>query len=671
MAIGDVLLNNVGYSLREFERDGQRGLIHQYDVEPFGVPFRTAGRQRPEDIQNIEPFIIPNLTRGFGRDRIDSDSAFKADEYRRFFDATVDTRFAHHVALPILEEGSTETGLEVLRASARLRSNLWALWEDDTSTDIVARRYNGSTTSWDGGGTVRGTSNAQVALDLISSGSQLIALLVSANDHKIRTSADGATWNIPTTEPTQNLFSDAVTVHEDIDGGLLSRIGGEAVAVYWDEGNGSITFFTSTNDGDTWADEAVDIFSGNGPQGVAVLAGIDNEDKLYVGTREGLYEVDTAPGTWTFRLMFPMVSHNNNCRRMKVHDDGALWFAQGVDDDSPATIYRMTVVNGARYIEIVPNDFGSGDSLPEARLGPVRWMESAQGFMYVSMGGGKSGRNASIMCHNGKGWHSMRRHGTENQKIEWIAAAPENDGTPRLHYAIRTGSATSDTVFLGQAFVNPATGVSRKYEASGYLDLPYIDAGLPLDSKAWVRVGVNAEDLSASNSNEYINVDYGIDDGSGGLQARTNTDLGDFLSGTSTILIASGAGVSSRNFGMRANLHRDSSTNTDTPKLKDIQIDVLPHIAKPQGWVFQIDLDETAELENKTSEAIAGELETARDLVTLPTFRYGPMSVTYVRVRPLRWFQDLEHEGDASDTAPDTEARRAGYVEVTVEEVLG
>ena len=111
MVVGNIDINGLGYQARPFTRNGQNRLVHRYIVEPTGASFRLSGRQRPEDLRSITPFIFPNCSLGLGRDRIDSDSAFEPDEYRRFFDATADTRWARGIYLPVQEEDSAQSGL--------------------------------------------------------------------------------------------------------------------------------------------------------------------------------------------------------------------------------------------------------------------------------------------------------------------------------------------------------------------------------------------------------------------------------------------------------------------------------------------------------------------------------------------------------------------------------
>jgi hypothetical protein len=645
-------------------------------VPSFREALTVGGISKLVDALGVSNLTFPNFIDGFGRDRIDSDSALKLSEYRRCYYATNDIRFARQWYNPILEEDSTESGLEVVRASVAFKGNLWSIWEDDTGTDIVARKYTGSSTAWSGGGSVEANSSATIGLKILAHKTHMIVLSANGQTHNTFRSTDGASWAAATTDITTSLLANNITLHENFDAGLLASVGNQAVAIIYDEDSGTVTFFSSADAGNVWVDEAVDIASGNGPQGVAVMNGIDNAQKLYVATREGIHEVDTAPGTWTFDLVFPMVPHNDNGRGMIVADDGTLWFAQGVDNDSVPIVYQMSTFNGVRQIQVVPNDFSKGDGLPEAQLGPIRDMISAQGMVYVAAGGGKASRNASIFVHNGRGWSSMRAHGDDDEKIEWLAASGDDDGTPRLHYAVRTGTAVSNTKFLGQAFVNPVSGVSVKREASGYIDLPYVDLGFPLDSGPWLQVGINAEDLSATNSNEFICVDYGIDDGSGGVQARTTTDLGDFLSGTSKIDFASGAGVDSVNLGLRVNSYRDATTNTHTPKGKDVQIAAVKETPVRERFTFAIDIKATMALPGgrpgRTAENIVTNWKAARDLKTIATFTYGPVTTSrYVKVRQATWRMSLA-KGASTQGAVRAKSgiQREGYVDIVLEEVV-
>ena len=113
----------------------------------------------------------------------------------------------------------------------------------------------------------------------------------------------------------------------------------------------------------------------------------------------------------------------------------------------------MTTASGQRIIQQVPNDFSMHDGLGSAELGPVNWMISVPGGVVCSQGGGAGGRYARVWQHNGHGWHSLHRHATAGEKIEWIGATVDDSSSgtalyPRLVFAVRDAADDSDTFYL-------------------------------------------------------------------------------------------------------------------------------------------------------------------------------------------------------------------------------
>ena len=496
-----------------------------------------------------------------------------------------------------------------------------------------------------------------IPLDLIQDKTNLVALIASNDDHRVSTSTDGVSWTAATTQITAGLLSNDVTQNEDIDAGLLASIGGELVAAVWDETSGTITFFSSTNAGVAWADETIEIASQNGPQGLQTYIGIDGESKLYLGTSEGLYEIDTAPSTWTFQLLMHMPNSTHNCRRMTVHE-GSMWFAQGVDDDSPAPIYKMTVQGNSRVIE---SGFGLsyGDGVPLDMLGPVRWMKSAGDQLLIAVGGGAASRNARVLAWNGFGWHNMTKFGTANQKIDWLDIGSGDDGVPRLHYGVRntpdnTGSAArTDAYFLEQPLVNPRSGVTIKRAVDGqFIELPYYDLGMPHESKNFLAAHISADDLTASH--EIIEFHYGINGSD-----RDDTDLGDFTSAVAKLQFASGAGVSAKDIGILLKLNREDGDTSNTPKIKDIIIEgvVVPSILYEHQMT--IDIEQTAEDTGQSVETVISNIETLIESVIQTQAKFGQVSkyVTLDRERSAFSFQ--LNSWDASG-APNSMADRTG-----------
>ena len=853
----DIEINSKTYALVE-DRDGTK--VATRPVQEFVQPIRQTGRTRPEDVAPYESFVIPNLTRGFGRKRINSDSAFNPDEYRRFFDSTCETRWMDSIYLPILAESSTDTNWERIKASAHFAGELNALWNDASSTIVVNRQYTGGSTTWENGGdpfpaltldaeqagggnnassvtishtvavkphrllialiastavpsgvtyggtaltkleeatstsrcasiwylahpatgandlvsttggtndqaiqifsyygcnpqdifntdvetttsgsanhssslsvtsesgdivvdivassgtvgfapgasqtevmdrtqdnidgassheTATGTSTTmswdltssdgysahigvaikkpdlKIGLDMIAHKSNLVALAASDTNHMIATSTDGVTWVSPTTPITNNLLTDSVTAQEELDGGLLASIGGELVAAVWHESNGTITFFSSTDGGTVFADENIDIGSDRGPLGLVTYPDIDGTDKLYLGTAQGLYVIDTAPSTWTFDLIHAMPYSTDNCRRMTIHQ-GSIWFAQGVSNDEPAPIYKLTVQGDSRVIE---SGFGLsyGDGVPDDLLGPVKDMVSSADFLYIAVGGGAANRHSRICAWNARGWHSIHKHATADEPIEWIDVGAEDDSKQRLHFAIKTATAKSTSKFLAYPNTNPSSGVAVKYEAynagpAGHIDLPYYDLGYPHEDKNFTRVHIIADDLNSSAADEFIEASYGHNNA-----VRTSTDIGDFLSTVTGISLGSNAGVQAKNIGLRVILKR-GSTNTDTPKLRDIVVEgyVVPNTAYEHN--LTIDLEQTATDTGQSVETVISNLQTLISTVTLVDFKFGQVSKKVAVDRDRSSFSFGINSWESSG-APNALANRTGTATLTL-----
>jgi hypothetical protein len=673
VSVGHVALNGSSYVLTPF-RDGD--WIKRETVPIFAPVFVAEGQQQQRSITSYSSKTFSNLESGFGRNRIRASHANVIEEYEHFFDSTCDTRWPGFVTLMVQAEDTTHTGLERLVASAHPGfGGFWSLWSDDTSTDVVARKLSGTT--WDGGGPVREYTAANEPLDLIVSGSRLVALCAAAHssgdnaNHYTRYSVDGINWSTPTTEITQELLSAFPGINDFDFDGLLAVIGGELVAAVWDEHASTVTFFSSTNDGTVWADKLLDIPSTRGVTGLAVYPDIDGTDSLYVGTPEGLWAVDTSdPSSWTANFILPMASDPNNCRRMTVHN-GALWFAYGADNNKPAEIQAMTV-EGDRRVFTGGLGLNVGDGPPGDLLGSVRWMRSNGEFLYIAIGGGNSSVNGRVLCHNGRGWHTVQRNGNGDKPAFWL----DFDDGNLYHSFDSTGSgaSTSTVELLANALVNPQSGISIKYESTGYIDLPYLDGGMPTIDATWLQTRIDASSLSSSDSGEYINIDYGANGA-----ART-TDLGNILSGTLVLDMPSGStagtGVQGRNLALRVNLVR-GSTVTLTPELHSVEVDYLKQPGVLDRYIFQIDLEATALLGEDSSqgnvEGVITDLETARDLATLPTFMYANLNRgtdIYVKVRDIKWGERIVVEGGDRPTAPSADAQRTGIAVVTVERVI-
>ena len=569
---------------------------------------------------------------------------------------------------PAVTVGANQTSIYAIQSGADVFAYNISFEKATTTTTTMSYSFGASepahlvTVAFQIG---RSGDEAAVGLDMITHKNKLIAMTAEEQSQEVFTSSDGVTWTASTTQLTQNLLLNSVTSDEDIDAGLLVEIGGDLVALVWHEDNGTITAFTSTNGGTAFSDESnFDIGSANGPQGAVVYPDIDGSNKIYLGTAEGLYIVDTSPSDWTFELVFPMPQSTDNCRRMTVHE-GSIWFAQGVDNDSPAPIYKLTVQGNSRIIE---SGFGLsfGDGVPDNLLGPVRWMKSTGDQLFISVGGGAASRNARILCWNSTGWHHMTKFGTANNKINWMTVGSGDDGVPRLHYGVKTSASGSSFKFLEQPLVNPRSGVTIKREDlsgtdSGTIELPFFDLGIPHENKAFLAAHVSADDLT---SNEKVEFHFSVD-----RTDRDNVDLGDFTSSVSKLLFGSGAGVSGKNIGILLKLDR-GGTNTLTPKIRDITLEgyVVPGLA--QEHRMTIDIDATARDTGQSIETVISNLETLLGSVVQTQFKFGQVE-KYVAVDRERSTFNFGINAWEASGAPNALSERTGtFSLVLIEKVV-
>ena len=672
MPRGHISLNSKGYVVVPRRVNGRLVPVEEYDVPAFGTPFRTQGVQQQDQIVTYSSRTFGPFTGGFGRDRIPAQKANDPSQYRRFFDSTVDTRFdlgaflsRSSAAATILTDG------EVIRASCQSGVTgaiaLHAFWDrDGTNKGVVAGIFNG--TSWNNSSTtVVDSANETVVIDAIDHKDRIVLLCWHTNDLLTRFSTDGSSWTAPTTEIPANMVTTA-SANADNDVGRLVEIGGEIVAVVHHQNNNTVTFMSSSNAAVDWVDENVDV-PGGGVLGAAVYPGIDDADKLYVLTPFALWEVDTSPSTWTTTKVLNSTRAGNTAwaNRLAVHG-GKLWIGMGADDDTPASVATLSTVGGVREIDMGMG-LDQGDGVPSDLLGAPRWLLSAGRFLYMAVGGGVANRNARILCHNGEGWHHIHQNSTTNQDIEWMEFSSLGGTiTERLHFAVRTGTNTVTTNYISNPNANPGSGsdITFAYQASGILDLPEIDGGMPTIDGPFLQVRVGAADVSSDTDGDYINVDYATDGAT-----RGGTNLGDILSGTKKLDWASGAGVEGTSMALRMNLHRDSGDTDESPVLRSAEIDYLKQPGTVEGFTFTVDLGATAKLQGTTPENVLTNLKAARDLGTLPALDYGPSGTKYVKVRRVQWFVEFQGTSRAAPTvAADSLMQRAGYADITCEQVI-
>ena len=508
-----------------------------------------------------------------------------------------------------------------------------------------------------------------VALDLLQHRGNLLCLVVgllkaaAAGDgrsHGVFRSTNGTSWTDATTNPGGvNYLSDAVTAGEDIDAGRLAQIGLTAVAFLWDEVNGEIEAWKSTDAGATWS-VVVAISSGGGPKGVANYFAQSHNPAILVGTSEGVYSLDLTNSKLDLILSLPF--NSNNCRGMTAHN-GTLYVPKG---DGGMVSYFW---NGNEGL-IREMGLNRDDGVVTARQGYcTAQMVSAGRWLWMAYGGHAASLNAGIWCYDDlkDAWHSFYEYGTANRRLTCFAISNRDDDTMRLVASFRSAATTEVQDFLLNPLENPLQGgVFHYLQGTGIppcdLDLPVFDGFLPHDNGAWLRVRVLADELAASATEPSIRVFYGADGA-----AWQTTALGYIYSDVVALTLGSDLGVSAKNMNLSLRLIR-SSTNTTRAVLKEVAFEFLKKLPTLEGFEFTIDIEQSVSQgqEALSPETVITNLETAREAVPLVVLSYGESKSYNVTVRSLQFMEEtLAGEMAVVDAGP-----RVAKARVVCEELI-
>lgn len=523
-----------------------------------------------------------------------------------------------------------------------------------------------ATPGWGGQAEINNPSSSSnfdgQGFDLIPHKDSLYALCNGGNDvtpataetevYGMRVTTDGVTW----TDAGGTGFPDSNTTNEYIlssdmnsgtirDRGRLLSFGNRLVAAIFrdsasPDGDGLIEVLSSTDNAANWASD-VTIPSGDGPKALVDWFDLAGSRSIVLVTAEGVYSIDAANDT--FELIYELDGDPNNGRWAVVGNDGALWLGLGSGE-----LIRLAITDTG-HLDIITAG-PPGDGFVTARQGFVTFLlKTPSEWLFVAYGGNAANKDASIFKINtqtpqrdpetGKlffPWYHVYQHGTSNKEIRMLAYSTEDDATPRLHMSIlaTTGAGGSDTIqHIALPLTNPKSSTAIKYKASGILRKPVDDLGDPHTNSNITQALVDADDLSATNSDEFIEHQFGLNGA-----VDTTVTLGEYLSGTKTLNFGSGKGVSAKKIGNRYNFNR-GSTNTNTPKLQESEIQSYHHLLGRLAWDFTIDIDKTAEdnapaavVGQTIAETIIAAIKTVVASVPLVTFTIAQETQTNVRI---------------------------------------
>ena len=699
-------LNGNYYALAK-DSSGKASVTQSY-VTRLASAYRSVGVQKRQDDTSVNRYVSPGFPKGLGWARARRDTGRGVGG---MLDSTAWTAKGP-VALGKLQEDQSSTeGYPVVRY-VNFKGDFWAYRQSpytaDANETTKIEKFGASGDNWTvqsgGGGGVAssssGSANAQGirAFDMTTHKGSIF--VIHSSGHGIHTaSADELIYGVSETS-TMHTFADAANTgfpdsnssnryiptaitrrnnYNDDMARLLSFGTMLFAAIYLHpdstDGDSNIEVWSTVDAGTNWTKEAT-IPSGSGPKALVDWYDISRARVPVIVTAEGVYSIDTTANAAT--LMFALDGDPNNGRFSTVGTDGSLYVGLG-----SGSILRLTI-NPNGVLEIM-NIGPPGDGLVTARQGyPTFLLSTPTEWLLVAYGGHDSGKYASIFMvdtsvilqdeETGKRympWHHMYQHATDDIIISTLGYSTEDDGIPRVHFTY-IGSSSGDSAHIEEPFSNPEQTTTQKYQATSIIRMPDDDLGDPQSTTMVLQAFVDADDLTAGSGgsggsgDEYIELRYGLNGAS-----DTTTSLGDFLSGTLSQSFGSGAGIATRRIGINLLLDR-STTNTNTPKLHEFELQGHHVLQDKLAWEFVIDIAATARdyspdvtSGQAAEEVIISNLETVAQSTTLLTFTAGRMTQTRVRVP-----NDIPPQFDLSvvDSFGQDTGRRTGFVRIRVEQ---
>lgn len=654
--------------------------------------------QRRQDDTSVNRYVSQGFPKGIGWARAKRDSGRGVGG---MLDSTCWTAKGP-VSLGGLQETQSHADpREHLVKAVNYKGDLWGIFEEDYASDEVTSgnsgKFGASSDDWTGGGTIQAASagnntHGRRVFDVaVHKGNLWVignaSLTGSEDEYQMSYSADGASWSagsgagsFPDGGSNEYIGTAVARRHNYTDDyARILDFGTMMLIAIWQpadsDGTGEVAVWSTVDAGTNWVAE-VEVPAGDGPKALVDWYDLSGARSPVLIVPEGVYAIDTANNAAS--LLFGLDGNIKNGRYSVVGPDGALYVGLGSGD-----IIRLSITTNG-ILEIM-NVGPPGDGLVSARQGyPTFMLRAPNEFLVVAYGGHAAGKYASIFLidtasvlqdeETGKRympWHHLYQHATDELEIGTMAYSTEDDGTPRLHFAVPGADATVN-YHIEEPFANPSQTATAKYQATGVLRMPDDDLGDPQTTAMILQVLADADDLTAGSGgsggsgDEYIELRYGLNGAS-----DTTTSLGDFLSGTLSQSFGSGAGISTRRIGINLLFDR-STTTTNTPKLQEFELQGHHVLQDKLAWDFVIDVAATARdyspdvtSGQASEEVIIANLETVAQSTTLVTFTAGRMTQTRVRVP-----NDIPPQFDLNvvDSGGQDTGRRTGFVTIRVEE---
>ena len=698
-----VMLNANRYVLAN-DAQGHPALTEQY-VPRQSNPLRLIGTVFRENDPSMGHYVFGEFPLGIGWARSNRVTG-RGVGGARF--ATADIRFQTQT-LQLLAETQTHASPAV-HPKARFidhAGETWGFFERDYppagAVDSVCRDWNAATDTWDtptSGAVITQSAGVAEGAKVFAAGTHKGNIFVVTNDTGAGAGAGSARSFSVTRNPNPETTAWAEVKgvgfpdNTDITVAVRDRNNfDDTYAAIVDEGNillvallfdasattvtNAIRVYETSDLAVNWALTVTIPGVGESPMGFHRWRDPTNLAQItsVLVTNYNIYKIDSAANTATALLPNGVLSGNvDDGRANTVGLDGSLYLSLASGDNLKLTLVaenHILIENiGPATGMQVNGKFVSNDGLPAAFQGRANFcLDTPSDWMYWAYGGHAAATNATVLAYSKSrmAWYVMYDDPTANVDLYLLGYSTESDGIPRL-FCVEEGAAAA--VMTHQEYPNtPVTGgQTQNYEASSYIRHPVDSHGDPRTSKGVYHAIMDADNLSAADTGEYIQLQDGLDGA-----ADTTNNRGNFLSGTLVLDYgASSVGVSALNVGLRETLFRDAGNTTDTPRRRELVIQAQPKLTDKRMWDFVIDLDATA-LEAPPTlvataeihETIIANIEAVAESVTKVAFVAGGQASVNVFVpanqAPVFTTWIVGSEGD-------NRGYRTGLVSVHVEE---
>ena len=633
--------------------------VEAYPVQVLADARRFTSQQSRADNVKIKRFIFDNWAgMGIGWQRMRRETG-RGVGGMRF--STLETAYPAAIELAPLNESETHADpAEHLKVYVPFLGDLWGFFEENYSdlelTGVFCRKYGATSDDWTGGGTVlEGTAGYELrgmrCWDAVVHGSRMFCLTNGSHldelSHDIRSSTDAITWSDASGTGWYATASLGVVVarrntYTDSYGKLLSATATTLLVALLDA-NGNCRIDKTTDNGTNWSNVAT-IPTAGYVWGFHVAFNDVGDAVPVVILSDGIWWVDLTNNAAQPLLKGLMTGAQDDGRGNTRASDGNLYISKQ-DGDIIRISLGETVVGGNRVLvqhNVGPAsyaNFQQSDGLPSAFQGRATFIYGGDPtWLWVCYGGNAASKNATILRMNYEtgAWSHVYNDVTANRELLPIIISSEDDGTTRLHANTVTSSASTMFMFE-QPLVSIVTGVSKRFQLNGYVEWAEDDLGDPHGDTAVLIGLVDADDLSATDAGEYIEHEYGLD----GAAWTNVSDFGNYVSGdkklyfgrtlqniTNQTEAGTSVGVSAKTIRHRLYFVRDAADNTQTPKLKEFEVQARNKVQVLYGFRVPIDLALTAQnlRSNITTRTVVNRIKTIIESVILIPMK---METTY------------------------------------------